>query len=94
MFVSKKKWIELETKVKILLEERNAEIKELREEVKKFTEVKELLKPIKLKVKKALFRAIHGQSYAAAWKIWLPRLLPDRGIRRLQGSGACFGTIC
>ena len=55
MFVSKKKWTELETKVNILLEERNKEIKELREEVKKFTEVKELLKPIKLKVKKALY---------------------------------------
>ena len=55
MFVSKKKWAELETKVNVLLSERNAEIKDLREEVKKYHDVKELLKPIKLKVKKAVY---------------------------------------
>ena len=62
MLIPKKKWEELEkrqteldTKVNILLNERNTEIKELREQVKKYEDVKELLKPIKLKVKKVLY---------------------------------------
>lgn len=55
MYISKKMWASLETKVNVLLEERNTEIRELREEVKKYEEIKELLKPIKLRVKKATY---------------------------------------
>ena len=55
MIITKKQWAALETKVNILLDERNVEIKELREETKKFSEIKELLKPVKLKVKKVAY---------------------------------------
>ena len=59
MFVSKKKWIELETKVQLITEQLDSyyqnEIQKLRKENEEYRNVKELLKPIKIRVKKAAY---------------------------------------
>ena len=59
MFISRERWTELETKVRLLSEElmafRNEELQKLRKESAELQEKAELLEHVKLKVKKAVF---------------------------------------